>query len=354
MDHSKKTTYLFSIDALRVIAILAVIAIHITTKTLATSNLNVNSSQFSFFINQTARFAVPLFFLISGFVLELNNKSGLSYVNFFKKRASKIVIPFVFWSIIYFILAPEYGIYKLFSLYFLTVLIQGMAAYHLYFIPTLILFYLVFPLFHSLMRFLKNPFILISIILTQTYFLTVDYYVKTIKIQYDLRIALLSFSMFIIGMVASHHKDIIYSFCKKYFYFLLALLLLLLPAVYFHSRNLILLTHNSKYMYSQYHPLNYFYTLIFTAVLYVTLEKTQFARKIFVAFSKLSFFVFFVHVLIQYILWDNVVAFFIKIYGKQILTNTWVDPLLFSLIACTSFTVAYIVHKIPNVYKITG
>lgn len=354
MDHSKKITYLFSIDALRVIAILAVIAIHITTKTLATLDLNIDSSPFSFFINQAARFAVPLFFLISGFVLELNSKSGLSYVNFFKKRASKIVIPFIFWSITYFLLAPEYGIYKLFSFYFLTVLIQGMAAYHLYFIPTLILFYLAFPFLHSLMRFLKNPFILALILLIQTYFLTVDYYVKTIKIQYDLRIALLSFSMFIIGMVASHHKDIIYNFCKKYFYFLLVLLLLLLPIVYFHSRNLILSTHNSKYMYSQYHPLNYFYTLVLTVACYVILEKTQFARKIFVSLSKLSFFVFFVHVLIQYILWDNVVAFFIKIYGKQILTNIWVDPLLFTFIAGVSFMIAFLIHKIPDAYKLTG
>ena len=354
MDHSKKNTYLFSIDALRVIAILAVIAIHITTKTLATLNFNLSAVPFSFFINQTARFAVPLFILISGFVLELNNKSSLSYVDFFKKRASRIVIPFIFWSAVYFIIAPEYGISNLFSSYFLSILIQGMASYHLYFIPTLILFYLAFPILHSFMRFLKNPLILTLILSIQTYILSIDYYVKTINIQYDLRIALLSFSMFIVGMVASHYKDEIYVFTKKYFYLFLTLFLLLLPTVYFHSRNLILATHNSKYMYSQYHPLNYFYTLVLAAVFYVILEKTQFLRKIFISLSKLSFFVFFIHVLIQYILWDNTVLFFIKIYGKQILTNIWFDPFMFSAVAIISFTLAYLVHKIPNAYKITG
>lgn len=354
MDHSKKSTYLFSIDALRVIAILAVVLIHISTKTLSTLRFDLTLDSFSLFINQASRFAVPLFFLISGFVLELNNKSNLSYTTFFKKRASRIIIPFIFWSVIYFLFTHNYDPSKILSAEFLLTLIQGTAAYHLYFIPTLILFYLAFPILHSQIWILKNPIVLTGIAIIQLVLLYHDYYVKQFELQYDVRVAMLSFFMFILGMVASHYKDGVYSFVKKYFVIFTAFFFLLLAVIYFHVKTLTLKNHTSSYIYNQYGPLNYVYTIVLTSLLYFTLEKTQFLRKQFIVLSKLSFFVFFIHVLIQYIIWDNVVSKIIAIYGKGVIASIWFDPLLFLVIASISFGIAYLIHKFSWAPKLTG
>jgi surface polysaccharide O-acyltransferase-like enzyme len=63
-----------SIDSLRGLSILAVLLIHTTTRTLEASNFNIVGFSWTLFLNQIARFAVPLFFLISGLVLEISYK----------------------------------------------------------------------------------------------------------------------------------------------------------------------------------------------------------------------------------------------------------------------------------------
>lgn len=354
MDHSKKSTYLFSVDALRVLAILAVILIHITTKTLATLHLDIAIAPSSLFINQVSRFAVPLFFLISGFVLELNNKSGISYLTFFKKRASRIITPYIFWTSIYFIVSNHLHPETLLNYKFLKAIFLGNASYHLYFIPTLILFYLAFPFFHGVIKFLKNPFVLICICGVEAIFLYQDYYVKQLDFSYDIRIALLSVSMFITGMVASHYKEKIYEFVKKYSLFFAFATIALPLIIFLHVQAITIKNHTSRFIYNQYGPLNYLYTLTLSSLLYFLLERTQFLRNFFINLSKLSFFVFFIHVLIQTLLWDNVVQALVEKNGQGILSNMLFDPIMFCVIATISFGLAYFVRKIPYAEKITG
>ena len=354
MDHSKKLTYLFSIDALRVIAILAVILIHSTTKTLQVANHDVANVPFSLLLNQMARFAVPLFFLISGFVLELNNKKNSSYVDFFRKRASRVVVPFIFWSSFYYLLGNNLNFSRLISVKFISTLINGSASYHLYFIPTLIIFYLVFPLLHLSISFFKKPVVLAVMALLQVILLSTDYYKDQLVLPYDLRIAALSIFMFILGMVASHNKDFIYSFVHKHFLYFLFFLITLPVVIFIHVSDLTLRLKTSGFIYNQYSPLNYMYTIILSGSLFYLLDKVQYVKKAFMNLSKLSFFVFFIHVLIQTVLWDNLVSELIQVNGKEILTNLWFDPLMFFLIAVVSFLIAFAVQKIPYISKITG
>lgn len=354
MDNSKKSNYLFSIDALRVIAILAVLLIHTTTKTLATLNLDITRDPFSLFLNQAARFAVPLFFLISGFVLELNYKDKLPYAIFFKRRASRIILPFVFWSLLYGFYLSNFSVNKLLTFHFLSLLAQGLAAYHLYFIPTLIIFYLAFPILHNFVNILKNPYVLGALVVVQLILQFHDYYQQTLPLQYDLRIAVLVYSMFVLGMVASHYSKIIFKFVGKNIFLVIISLLMLISFIYLHVTDITLKGHTSRYIYNQYGPLNSLYTVVFSILFFYILEKTQLFRKYFILMSKLSFFVFFIHVLILYILWDAVISQKVTNYGTGVITNFWFDPLLFLIIAAISFTIAYFVHKIPGASKITG
>lgn len=352
MDHSKKITYLFSIDALRVFAILGVLMIHLTTKTMSVVSLNPNLAPFSLFLNQTARFAVPLFFFISGFVLELNYKEKLSYSVFFKKRASRIIIPFIFWSIFYYLLGHTFS--QLFSFHFLSTLIQGKASYQLYFIPTLILFYVFFPFLHRLMDYLKKPAVLISLILAQGIIVSYDYYFANFMIPYIFRIALLVWMMFLLGMAASHHKERIMKVIKNNIALILIALLCLLPIIFFHSKLFFLATRRIGYIYSQYHVINYVYSLLLAGAVYYILETKQWGRKFLMLLSKLSFFVFFVHVLILDLVWNWIAEPIISSGEKEVVNHLWFDPILFLIIAGISFAIAYIIHKIPAASRITG
>jgi surface polysaccharide O-acyltransferase-like enzyme len=129
--------YVKSIDSLRTFAILAVVLIHTTTRTLEAAKFNLTAFPVSIFLNQIVRFAVPLFFMISGFVLETNFDEKSGYLSFIKKRFSRIFIPFVFWSAIYYLF-----VYNQNHDNFLRVILTGNASYQLYFIPTLCIFYL--------------------------------------------------------------------------------------------------------------------------------------------------------------------------------------------------------------------
>lgn len=354
MDHSKKSTYLFSIDALRVIAILAVILVHVSTKTLDVGHFDLIKDPLALFLNQVSRFAVPLFFLISGFVLELNNKDGLSYSTFFKKRASRILVPYIFWSTFYYYIGWGFDISKLFNTHFLTDLLTGKASYHLYFIPTLILFYLAFPFLHSKIDFLKKTPTLLIITVIQFALVAYDYYVKQLPVHYDLRVALLSVSMFVYGMVASHNKERIYQFVKKNAQIFVALTFFLSALIFVHVRAISLGRHTSSYIYNQYSPLNYLYTLVFTSSLFYLLEKTQFLRKQFITLSKLSFFVFFIHVFVLDLVWKNFFYKLLETNGSSLITQIWFTPLFFAVVTLLSFGIAYGIHKISFAPKITG
>lgn len=316
--------------------------------------LQVELAPFSLFLNQISRFAVPLFFIISGFVLELNNKSGLSYTDFFKKRASKIIAPFLLWSVVYFAIANSFDITRIASMKFFWTIVAGTASYHLYFIPTLILFYLSFPFLHLHISLLKKPAVLVTLVVVQAAILYRDYYIETLKINYDLRIALLSFLMFILGMVASHNVERIYSFLKRYIFPISVLTIVVALFIFFHVYDMTRKLSTSRFIYNQHGPLNYIYTSLLAGLLYYVLEKTQFLKKWFIKLSRLSFFVFFVHVLILDIMWDQIVLPLAESNGRHILTTVWFDLIVFTAVSAISFGIAYIIHKIPYASKITG
>lgn len=328
--------------------------IHISIKVLAIIDHNLYIGFIPFVLNQAPRFAVPLFFLISGFVLELNNRGFLSYKNFFKKRASRVIVPFVFWSLVYTVVFEGFSFVRSLNYNFFYNLINGNASYHLYFIPSLIIFYILFPILHRFVNFLKNPFILMTLLSMELYFLYQDFYVENLDLNENLRIAVLSYSMFVLGMLASHYKDSILKVAKKYFKYLLSSLLLLLVVLIYHIFNLSITNSTTRFIYNQHHPLNYFYTIVFTVTFFYILEKTQFAKKQFTFLSKLTFFVFFIHVLIQHLIWEGLVKSLISDFGAGFLGSFWATPILFIFISTFSFAIAYFVHKIPGASKITG
>ncbi|AKG37002.1 acyltransferase [Paenibacillus durus] len=142
------------LDIFRAISILAVLAIHATSRTLA-ETLNTPLFHPFLFINKFSQFAVPSFVFLSGFVLFYNYidrpLTGKTLGKFYGRRLLYIIVPYVVFSLFYFVLklyagnqwsmAPQEMAVKM-AKYLLT----GTAYTHLYYVVIIIQFYVLFPL----------------------------------------------------------------------------------------------------------------------------------------------------------------------------------------------------------------
>jgi len=95
---AKRGARIPSIDFVRTIAVFAVILIHTYPFGGIESGLG---KYLKVFINQGARFAVPFFFIISGFFWGRKIEAGLNSVHVFYRYGGRTVSVFIAWSIIY-------------------------------------------------------------------------------------------------------------------------------------------------------------------------------------------------------------------------------------------------------------
>lgn len=341
--------YNVAIDVLRILAILAVILIHTTITTIQAADHEIATIPFTFFLNQIAVFAVPLFFLISGFVLELNYKA-LHYGNYFKKRATRIIVPYIFWSVFYIFAYPA-TIPKHTS--FLYLLLLGKAAYQLYFIPAIILFYLLFPLLHKYYTFISQKKVLFFLLILELFLQIYDYFFGPFSIGNALRVTILSFVMFPLGMLAAHHEQAIYEITKKYIWYFLLVLLLLITIITIQDWYYFTIAKKFQGIYSQYSIWIIPYTLTLAAIVFFLTAKQERYKQIILKLSKLSFFVFFIHVAIIYTFWNVAEPLFIQT-EKSLFGNLLFSLCFFFFVTGLSFFIADLIHRIPKISKLTG
>lgn len=336
-----------SIDSLRGLAILAVLLVHTTTRTLEVSKFNITSFSWTLFLNQMARFAVPLFFIISGFVLEFSAKDE-SYWSFIKRRFLKIFIPYVIWSGIYYLF-----IYNNNHDNFLRVILTGDASYQLYFIPTLCIFYLIFPLIHKFYKNLVNPITIAVLGGVEVYLLYTDYFIKQFKFSDPIHIAMLAYFYFLIGIVAARNKEKIDCFMHKWKVLIVPATVISGLYVFWEGRERYLSTGNYLSFYSQWRPSVFIYAILVGLTFYYLYEHTIFQKSAICKFSKYSFFVFFVHVAVLELIW--------KYLGLRLFTvtdnligKTLFDPAFFLSVTIASFLIVRYLHKIPKLKNLFG
>ena len=135
------------ISNLRNIATFAVIVLHVTAPfVLQFNKISFSSWQLSNFIDASLRFGVPIFVMISGAVL-LDRNEPLKL--FLTKRLKRVVLPFLFWSIVYFLFVHTNNFQKFalssFSLeIFFDKLLKG-TYYHLWYVYMILGIYLLIP-----------------------------------------------------------------------------------------------------------------------------------------------------------------------------------------------------------------
>ncbi|ANU13971.1 membrane protein [Planococcus halocryophilus Or1] len=138
-------------DWLRAISIFVVVGIHVVSKIINSTTTDDWIWHFANIFDAGLRWCVPVFFMLSGALLLTRGKEE-SVSEFLKKRLSKIVIPLIFWSIIYtlyniFELEESYTVYEI-IVQFLTDDIY----YHLWFLYTITGLYIMTPFLKLLVQ----------------------------------------------------------------------------------------------------------------------------------------------------------------------------------------------------------
>jgi peptidoglycan/LPS O-acetylase OafA/YrhL len=154
-----KRKHLYEIDIVRILTFACVIAVHVTSHTVAPTDLLLNG------LLALVHFTREVFFALTGFVLVY------SYLNhpvpmrkFWPKRFLLVGVPYLVWSAIYVVLpwlhTPVGNAWSLIPLYIHDVLF-GTAYYHLYFLLITMQVYLLFPVLMWLIRKTRGHHILV-------------------------------------------------------------------------------------------------------------------------------------------------------------------------------------------------
>jgi probable poly-beta-1,6-N-acetyl-D-glucosamine export protein len=153
MGQRRRIEYL---DLFRSVAILAVVAIHTTSQPVTELTLDRWLYRLSFVINSGSQFAVPSFLFLSALILTYNYEPKWNRdmrKSFFRKRLQFILVPYIIWSLFYFIYVNSIERIPLLStdalLLFGERLISGSNYFHLYFILVIFQYYLLFPFLMS-------------------------------------------------------------------------------------------------------------------------------------------------------------------------------------------------------------
>lgn len=195
------------LDSFKAIACLMVIIIHVTATPVTVLKAGTGAGVFADVIvwvltvlNRFAKPSVPMFIFASGLALQYrygevyggSDAPGLSadvntagrtsdavscgiygsaeeinggrgkfrYAEFLRRRAVKILVPYVIWCAVYYAWFIYFGIYEFDILFFAENLISGKMMYHLYFVVAIVQYYLLFGVLRSLTERCPAQFVL--------------------------------------------------------------------------------------------------------------------------------------------------------------------------------------------------
>ncbi|MBD2825617.1 acyltransferase [Xenorhabdus szentirmaii] len=143
-----------NIEVLRIIACFFVVAIHATYNFNPTGLMDFNNYA-GLAIHSIVRSGLPIFFMVSGFFI-LNKKID-NIKQFYINRFSSIIIPFVFYSLIHFLVINRWNLssINLYSDYVLKI-ISGNLSIHFWYVYSILGIYLISPIMSFIFQKLSN------------------------------------------------------------------------------------------------------------------------------------------------------------------------------------------------------
>jgi len=157
------------LNVLRALAALSIVMIHVTSGQMLTNDT-------AYTVNQLSRFASPLFIIMAGMVLVYveTSRPSPSVAYFYKKRFSKVLVPYVLWTVAYVLYNQRHLVVQLqwqelgayFAAHLPGHLLRGSAFSHLYFILIMVQLYALFPLLHRWLKAHAASMLSVSFTLT--------------------------------------------------------------------------------------------------------------------------------------------------------------------------------------------
>ncbi len=148
-----KKPWLESIEHIRGLSMLGVVAIHTGSQYLLNPTPNVHLVAL---FEIVSRFSVPIFFFVSAFGLfyRMDLTKPFEYGKFLRRRFKAVLIPYLLWSTLYLVHDNWFHGYSLLPTpgYAAEIFFFGLAKYHLYFLVILIWFYVLMPLWIFFVR----------------------------------------------------------------------------------------------------------------------------------------------------------------------------------------------------------
>jgi len=139
--------YSINADIIRILAGLAVVFIHITDAFLLYPpyyGVRDASWMLLSIINVASRISVPLFIMLSGYLL-LDTDKGLNIQSFYRRRLVRVFIPLIFWVTVFFIWESMTGVQL--SVFKIFTEIIALRIDHLYFLVIILELYFLTPMF---------------------------------------------------------------------------------------------------------------------------------------------------------------------------------------------------------------
>lgn len=160
-----------NINMIRSIAILSVVILHISSEFVSTYDIGTYDFFIGNLFNVSARWGVPVFIMLSGYLLLIKNEKPLI---FFRKRLNKLLIPILFWSVFY-ILWSWLKLYLTndeINFDIVSSILNGRPYYHMWFVYMIVSLYMITPILRYLINSvnLKGNIIVFSILMFVGFF----------------------------------------------------------------------------------------------------------------------------------------------------------------------------------------
>lgn len=229
------------VDLAKVVGLVAILTIHVSSSYLMDYNVMAPYWVMGVFFESLARFGIILFVMVSGFLLF---KKSYEIKEFFSKRFNRVLVPFIFWNLIYIFIKIKFqnllaGDYSLFNICHFIVggfLDPRIITVQFWFVYMIFALYIVAPVLSSWIRnandkemeyFLVVWLGILIINFCNIKFLLVEYltfftgfvgyfvlgYYLAIKESKRLRSFKFGLALFLIGAVITFFGTILTSFC---------------------------------------------------------------------------------------------------------------------------------------------
>ena len=315
------------VDLVRVVGAFLVVVAHVSYR-------GSGSVLISTYYYVLSRVAVPLFFMVSGYLLLGKQES---YGDFFRKRALKVFVPFLVWSVIYLLWKRE-GFDLPFSLKlvasYLIKIVRGPRENHLWFFYALIGLYLFTPI---LRVFVSKATLRDLFYFCGLWFLVVPVFsflqeFTPIKIGFELYFVAGYSGYFVLGYLLGK-----FEFTRPQLYGLVFLFLL------FSIGTTLLNTHVKSEYFVSYLSMN---VVLMTAFAFILLREVPIGDRLngfLVPLSRASFGIYLAHVIVMAELEKLPMVSDWFSMGSSV----YMIPLLGLMVFLVSFILVAIIQKIP-------